>query len=493
MIAEQKEREIWVEKHFSGAEVSDVRRVRRVEKIAEAMAADPGKSMPQLFSDPYDLKATYNLFRNKKSTPDNIQAGHKEITKQEMTNPGVYLLLEDTTEMVWTDRRKIEGLGAVGKGEKNKQGFHLHSTMAVKWPSLDETETETKTKTKTEAETETEKRRPAVEVVGIVDQQYYVRERRRKNKKANYAASRKGRQGESHLWEQASLRIGAAPASQQVSWIRVCDRGADIYEMMQSCLEHNQGFIIRASSNRVLVDSETGPGLLFEQIRSRPAMGQFHIELRARPNQLARQVNLAVSVLPVLLQAPQRKGAKAGKLPAISCTAVRVWEINPPADGEALEWILLTSKQVENFSQALECALQYSTRWLIEEFHKALKTGLGAEKLQLEKAEAIFAAISIMSIVALRLIDLREQLRIAPDAEAEKAGLDELELELLSLKTGREIKTVKDVALAIGRLGGHLNRKADGMPGWQTLWRGMIKLLNLVEGFRLARNLQRFG
>jgi hypothetical protein len=170
-----------------------------------------------------------------------------------------------------------------------------------------------------------------------------------------------------------------------------------------------------------------------------------------------------------------------------------VWEQNPPANEEAVEWILLVSKQVENFSQALECALQYSTRWLIEEYHKALKTGLGAEKLQLEKAEAIFAAISIMSVVALRLIDLREQLRIAPDAKAEDAGLDELELEVLGLKTGREIKTVKDVALAIGRLGGHLNRKADGMPGWQTLWRGMIKLLNLVEGFRLARDFQRFG
>jgi hypothetical protein len=263
--------------------------------------------------------------------------------------------------------------------------------------------------------------------------------------------------------------------------------------MMQSCLELGQGFVIRASSNRVLVDSESGPGLLFEQIRSRPRLGEFDIELRARPAQPARRAHLAISVLPVLLQAPQRKGHRAGKLPAIRCTAVRVWEINPTDDVEPLEWILLVSKQVESFSQALECALQYSTRWLIEEYHKAIKSGLGAEKLQLEKAEAIFAAISIMSVVALRLINLREQLRIAPDAPAEQAGLDELELEVLGLKLGKTINTVKDVALALGRLGGHLNRKGDGMPGWQSLWRGMIKLMNLVEGFRLAKDLLRFG
>ena len=54
---------------------------------------------------------------------------------------------------------------------------------------------------------------------------------------------------------------------------------------------------------------------------------------------------------------------------------------------------------------------QYATRWIIEEYHKAIKTGLGAERLQLESAERLFAAIAIMSVVALRLIALRERLR----------------------------------------------------------------------------------
>jgi hypothetical protein len=35
---------------------------------------------------------------------------------------------------------------------------------------------------------------------------------------------------------------------------------------------------------------------------------------------------------------------------------------------------------------------------------------------------------------------------------------------------------VAEVALAIGRLGGHLNRAQDGLPGWQSLWQGMKKL-----------------
>jgi hypothetical protein len=488
MIGDQKETQIWASKHFNGAKLTDLRRVKRLVKIAQAMASDPGKSIPKLFTHPYDIKATYTLFRNQKMRPDNVQAGHREITKEEISNPGVYLLPEDTTEMAWVERHKIEGMGAVGKGNYKNQGFHLHSVLALKWPGLDKIKA-------AETETETENRRPPVELIGLLDQQYYVRKRKRerKSKKPHYAASRKGEASESQLWEQAGQRIGAAPQQENVAWIRVCDRGADIYEMMQSCRGLNHEYIIRASSNRTLVDSGLGAGLLFDKVRAIPSRGEFAIKLRTRYKQAARKAHLAVSVLKVLLQAPQRKGHRAGKLPPISCTAVRVWEIKPPDNVEPLEWILLCSKQIESFEQALEAALQYSTRWLIEEYHKALKTGLGAEKLQLERAEGIFAAISIMSIVALRLIDLREQVRIAPDALAEKAGLDELELEVLRIKLGKPINTVKDVALAIGRLGGHLNRKSDGMPGWQTLWHGMVKLLNLVEGVRLARELQSFG
>lgn len=135
----------------------------------------------------------------------------------------------------------------------------------------------------------------------------------------------------------------------------------------------------------------------------------------------------------------------------------------------------------------------YSTRWLIEEFHKALKTGNKAEDLQLETSEGLFAAIAIKSIVALRLIDIRERARLNPEAPAAEAGLDDLELAVLSQSVNKELKTIRDVALAIGRLGGHMNRKRDGLPGWQTLFRGMDVLNSLVRGARLAFKLKRFG
>jgi hypothetical protein len=119
-------------------------------------------------------------------------------------------------------------------------------------------------------------------------------------------------------------------------------------------------------------------------------------------------------------------------------------------------------------------------------FSKALKTGLKAEELQLENADRLFAAISIKSILALRLIDLREKVQLNPEASADESDLSDLELKVLSVYLKRNLVTLRDVSLAIGRLGGHLNRKGDGLPGILTLWKGMTRLNELVVGARMA-------
>src|SRR5678815_4706727 len=82
----------WAEEQFAGAKLTDIRRVARVKKIAETMAVHPGRSIPQLCRSPYAVKATYNLFKHEEATPENIQAGHRAVVRQEMQQPGVCLL-----------------------------------------------------------------------------------------------------------------------------------------------------------------------------------------------------------------------------------------------------------------------------------------------------------------------------------------------------------------------------------------------------------------
>lgn len=462
----------WARNHFGGAEMSDLRRVERVVTIAQAVALSPGQTLPQMFAHPYDLKAAYGLFAHPEAKPEQIQAGHREAVALAMQQPGLYLCLEDTTEPSWPARDAIEGLGPVGGSKDRQIGFLLHSTLVVRaW----------------EDEDENTARRGALTILGFADQQYHVRQ---PAPPGESKTARQKRTRESILWQRSTQALGPAPEKAEVEWRRVCDRGADIFESIRAYQSQRHTFTIRATQDRALVDVASGKtcGYLFSTVRAQPAFERvLELSLRARPGQPARTARLSLSAVLLHLRSP-----KAGweHLPVLG---VRVWEENPPAGIEGLEWILLCSPEPPSFEAARNNCRYYAARWVSEEFHKALKTGLKVEDLQLSTGERLMAATAILSVVALRLLDLREAARHTPDAPAANSHLSEVELQVLAAATRRQLKTVREVGLALGRLGGHLNRKGDGLPGWQTLWRGWQRLQEMVIGFELAHKLHKFG
>ena len=91
-----------------------------------------------------------------------------------------------------------------------------------------------------------------------------------------------------------------------------------------------------------------------------------------------------------------------------------------------------------------------------------------------------------MSGVALSLVDWREKSRLQAQLPAQALSLETLFLLVLATQAGQPLPTAKEVVLVIARLGGHLNRKADGRPGWKSLWLGMNTLPALVEAVPLA-------
>lgn len=463
----------WSRQQFKGVKLGDKRRIARVEKLTAQMLAKQTGSVPKLCKSAYDVKASYNVFKHPESTPDNLQAGHRDIVRKRISRSGVFLLVEDMTEVIWHRDEPVEGLGPVGSSRAHQQGFLLQSVLAIAWPGV--------------SATPEGSRRPALEVVGLADQQYKLRKPIPKGEADNDSVKRKLRARESQVWEHTTERLGEAPPD--ATWCRVCDRGADIYEFLESCRKAHHEFVVRAAQNRSLVSS---PLKLFEQARQTPALGRFELELRSRPGQAARTAVLSLAASRVILKPPARpKGTP--KLAPLPCTVVRVWEAKPPKGAKPLEWILLVDGPVETLEEALEAAVRYTSRWIVEEFHKALKTCMGAERLQLEDGHRLAAAISLQSLAAVRLIELKEALRLDPDAPATSLGWEPIVLKILAKYTKRKIRTVADVALAIGRMGGHMNRKADGMPGLLTLARGYEELETLVAGAKLALSLKGFG
>ena len=253
------------------------------------MAANPDKSIPKMFIHGYDIKAAYKFFSHPEAMPDNVQLAHRELVLEQMRLPGRYLLLEDTSEMSWSGKLPILGLGPIGPGASGLQGFHLHSVLAVRWAC------ETK-------QTQCWPGRPAVEMLGLPAQHYHVREKRPKGEPANNSKVIKHRARESQWWLKAGETVGPAPEDEPVEWTRICDRGADIYEMLIGCGELNHHFVIRAAQDRCLTNEQGREitGKLFATARAQEAMGNFALELRTRPGQPARTAQLQVSAVRVL-------------------------------------------------------------------------------------------------------------------------------------------------------------------------------------------------
>ena len=154
-----------------------------------------------------------------------------------------------------------------------------------------------------------------------------------------------------------------------------------------------------------------------------------------------------------------------------------------------MEWRLLTSEPVQTVEEVKTVLWHYTGRWKIEEWHKVLKTGCRIEERELETWDRLEVLLGVLSILAWRLLSLRDAVRLS-EASTEDY-LSDSEQRLLKAMDPYLPKnpTLRDFLRAIAKLGGFLARKRDGHPGWITLWRGITRLHDLNKGFRLAQSL----
>lgn len=449
----------WASAVFSETELGDIRRTKRLVKVAGGVAENPCGTLPGAFSQWAELKAAYRLLDNDKVTYQDILAPHLDSTRAACQRPGEYLLIEDTTELDFTGRAVGEQMGRIGND--GGRGLFAHTTLAVRvegWNTQEE---------------------PEVTVVGLFDQKCWVRQdttRCSREKKAD----RLRRRRESERW--AAVFGKSAKRGPSARWTYIADRESDIYEAFERCRANSIEYVIRASQPRAL--AEQG-GSVFQAVAKSPVLGRFSVHLRARPGQRARTAKLELRSCSVTLRPPWRPD---GKLEAFELNVVEAREVNAPRGVSAIHWVLLTSWACEQFKQAMRVVKTYARRWLIEEYHKALKTGTKAQESQLRTRGGIEALLGLLAVVAVRLLQTKLLGATKPDEPLAPGEICPEALAVLEATFGKPSGgwTHSTALVAIARLGGFLARKSDGNPGWITLWRGMQKLMLLVRGFELA-------
>ena len=68
-----------------------------------------------------------------------------------------------------------------------------------------------------------------------------------------------------------------------------------------------------------------------------------------------------------------------------------------------MQWLLYTTEVIETPEQVARIVDIYRARWTIEEYFKAIKTGCGFEKKQLQDFEALTNLLATFAPIAYRL------------------------------------------------------------------------------------------
>lgn len=163
-------------------------------------------------------------------------------------------------------------------------------------------------------------------------------------------------------------------------------------------------------------------------------------------------------------------------------------EIAPP-DGETpLSWMLLTTEKVEDVQAATTILRWYTYRWHVEEYHKILKSGGESERYR-HSAEGMKTLLGFLSVIAVELLTVTYLHRTRPSAPATEI-FDPVQLAVLKARARTrppETLTISQAVEAVARLGGYLEHRHRTPLGIQVLWRGWLKLQDLCEGWKLAK------
>ena len=444
----------------------------RFIRIVEAMSSLPEKSFPRMTRSVGELVALYRFLGNFQVTPDKILEPHMLATCERADRLRRILVVHDTSGISYGGQGMRQGLGPLNDGG---HGYYLHVSLALSADGL---------------------RVP----LGVLRFEAVVREAlKSKNKPKN--SRKKDPDSEFERWWRAVEQSEQLFEGGATELIHVMDREGDDFVLEARMLLAGKRFVIRSSFDRLLSltpeeKKEGAARKLREALAEAEVVFEREVELSPRkedrsaekrktyPARQGRTAKLCAAARRLSIRRPNGLGSIEGSpVPrSIELNVVRVWEVEAPEGVKPVEWYLLTSEPIETLEQILEVVDFYRARWVIEEFFKALKSGCGLEKRQLESKEALLNALAVFLPIACRMLLLRSLARSTPALPA-TVVLSPTQIHILRTMRPKAAlspqPSIGAALLAVASLGGHL--KHNGNPGWQVIGRGFEKIVIVEE------------
>ena len=449
--------QLWAVQQLATLRLGDERRSVRAAAFLAQKARRPSDSILQGASTPAEVKGCYRYLENKRvSARPHWDAIH-DHTAQGLQGLTYAVSVQDTTALMFAGLKATVGLGTADR--PREEALWMHSALVL---------------------------RADGHPVGLLHNHVWARPL------GDFGKGHKRKQRpfedkESFEWVRGIRRTTKLRDrwSPKTRLVHVFDSAGDVHEVLADVGASGDDAVIRSGRDRRV---EGPQRYLREALAAAAVLKRYRVEVPRTRGQRKRRAKVEMRSATVTLDPP---GSRGGRGP-VTLNAVWVHEPDPPEGVEGLEWLLLTTLAVGTAKQALKVVDLYKLRWRVEEFHLTLKSGCKIEKTQVKTAGRIETLLALFSAVAVRVLQLMYLARTEPGASC-TVLLGDDEWRVLSAYThkrpageARDPPTIREAVRMIGRLGGHLGRKGDGMPGVRNLWRGWRDLCLLVEGFRVA-------
>jgi hypothetical protein len=469
----------WAVEEMAGVDLDDARLNERVCRMLSDLGSRPTASIPAACGGRSEMEAAYRFFDNDKALPEKILEPHVARTRERAAAQKVVLCVQDTTEIDLT-RPQMEVAGAGPLATDARQGCFLHLLEAF---TPDGTPLGQVWST-TWARSGDSIKVPKVE-----------RDKRRKLLPIE--------DKESFRWLEGLRQTRAlAEACPDTACVCVADSEGDIYELFSEPRgEKNPAhFLIRLGQDRALEQDENDDGaaesrLIQDRVRQAPVLFTAPVSVRARepkvncedrhtrrqPRQ-SRETTVEVRAASMTLRPPWRPDRK---LPEVAVNVVWVREVDPPADDEPVEWILVTTLPIDTVEQVREIIEYYRVRWMIEIVFRTLKSGCRIEARRFERLDRLETCLAVYLIVTWRTLFVCRLARSADDLDCEvvfePSEWKSVWMAVHRKRPPKKPPTLNEIVRLIAQLGGYVNRpNRKDPPGPQTVWLGLQRMRDLA-------------
>jgi Transposase Tn5 dimerisation domain/Transposase DNA-binding len=448
-----------LEQELGTIDLGDARLNRRAQRLIKQLGAHPSASIPTACGGWGETRAAYRLLDQARVTAAQVLAPHAERTQERLRVQERVLCIEDTSELDYTTKKgRIADLGPLNY--ETRRGLYLHPTLAV-----------------------TPDRVP----LGVLNVHYWAREPGSLGQ--DKAASRPLEEKESVRWVDGFAQVNALAEELPATRLTyIADREGDLYDLFVEapCPEQGADWLVRGQYyERRLTDGRP----LSAALAAAPVLTTITFTRPAGHGKPARPVEQQLKAVRVTLKGPRRPDRQ---LSDVTVSALLATEVNPPADDEPVEWLLLTNLPIDTPAEALEKIAWYLCRWQVEVFFKILKSGCKIEQLQLESRDRLEPAITFYMIIAWRVLLLTHLGRHCPEMPCDVV-FEEAEWKAVYLVTQHQVPPQEPPSLdtmvrLVATLGGFLNRTSDGFPGPQSLWIGLQRAADFVLALEAQRS-----